>query len=168
MFSHYVTPSLADPHYILFVEIDMLLVKIRSSRISLLDTPFVFGTGGYIRPIECDQVMDISIELVEIVEKARSTLTSVDKLVPLSNHNHYKLLMHLYGASDKSSKLNELLRKYRSICLETTEQQRRSLSKIQTEISFLTELCEQAEGETEDLLAILAKYLPVSKHKLPQ
>jgi hypothetical protein len=156
---HHISAPSVDAHYILFLDIDKTLKGIRSARELLLTTPFANKQGEYIRPIECDQVVGISSEIKDVATKISWKLKSMDRLQALSNANYYKLLMHLYSAGDKSRKLNELLREFRSICMETTGQQRTIFIKVQKEISIIARTCEQIEAETEELLdSMLLRY----------
>jgi hypothetical protein len=165
---HFVSGPSVDKQYMLLVEIDKTLQGVHSARESLLSTLFANGQGEYIRPVECDHVVEVSNKIIEIAAKVSGKLRSMDNLAVLSDTTYCKLLMHLYSASDKSRKLNELLSQFRSICMETTNQQRSIFGRVQKEITITIRICEQIEAETEELLdSVLLKHFSTYTDRLP-
>ncbi|MBI5840937.1 MAG: hypothetical protein HZB19_12625 [Chloroflexi bacterium] len=164
---HYISAQTVDSNYILALEIDKTLQGLHSAKGLLLTTPFTDEQGEFIRPTECDQLMDISNEIKESAEEISWKVKSIDKLQALSNGNFYKLLMYLYSAIDKSRKLNKQLMHFRSICTDTTSQKRNIFIKIQEEISIIAQTCDQIVVETEELIdSLLLKHLPANTGKL--
>jgi hypothetical protein len=154
---HYFSASSFDLEHYLVIEISKALEEILASRRRLLDTPLSTGEGEYIRPIECDQVMDLTHHIREITTKLSRKLSSIDQAQEVSN-NYYKLLMYLYSASEKSRNIDRLIQQFRPICMDSTSKQRTNFTKIQREVTTFARTCEKIEAETEGILdSILLK-----------
>jgi hypothetical protein len=156
---HFVSVPPPDTNFVLLAEIDKALEGVRLARELLLNTSFANGRGEFIKPIECDQIDDISKEIREVTTTISQKLKSMDGLHVLSTANYHKILMHLYSAIDRSRKLTELMRQFRPICLEETSQQRNYFMKAHQEVSVFAKTCAQIEAETEEFIdSMFMKY----------
>jgi len=154
---HHIGMFSFDPKYYLVIEISGALQEILASRTKLLGTPLSAGEGEYIKPIECDQVMDLTHHIREVTTKLSRKLGLIDQAQELAD-NHYKLLMYLYSANEKSRHIDRLLQQFRPICMESTNKQRTNFTKIQREVATFALTCEKIEVETEEILdSILLK-----------
>jgi len=142
----------ANPiHHTPFIEINKTLEDIRASKNALSSTLFVLEQDSCIRPVECDEAVNIVNDIKRVVSKTTKSIKSRASL-QTPNIAYYKLLVHLYTANDKSGKLNNLMGQFRSICTETTTEQRKVLDNVKKEISSIVWICEKIENETENIL----------------
>jgi hypothetical protein len=150
--SHYITTSLMNAQYALVLELEKTLSAIRTSKRHFMNASLMSNRDGFIRPIDCDQVTDLMVTIIEVSSKMAGKLKSLNKLQELSSTNYYELLMYLYSANNAAHRSNELLGEFRSICMDESGKQRRMLSTVQQEILIVARECEQIEAETEELL----------------
>lgn len=149
---HYVYPSSPNRYYLLMVDTDRILEELESCKMQLLDTPFSTSCGEYIYPVECDQIMDTSRDIREAVIRLAAKLGAIANLHGLPSGTYYKLNLYLHSAGGKSQKLDELLRKFRPICMQNSRQQRDTFARVQEAIRVCMQVCDQIQQETEEVL----------------
>ena len=138
-----------------YVEIEKALREMHSLREKLLTLPFMLDKEGYVRPVECDQAVDILKKINRAVKKISGKLILLNELQAISGSYYYKTLMYLYSASDKSGTTSEVIRQYRSICLDPNTQQRKTFTKAHKEVLEIVRACENAERDADELLDTL-------------
>ena len=148
---HFVT---ASSHYSLSsfsLKLESELESISNSKKMLSNSPLI-DPSGYIRPIECDKVVEIFDVMTDAFTEMSMQLKSMDRLQALSVPNYYKLQVKLYLASNKLLTLTELVSQIRSICMKKNPQQQRILARAQRELLEIERICEQIEAESKELL----------------
>jgi hypothetical protein len=162
---HYISPSSPSPYYLLLLDITRALDALESCKTQLLDSPFSTSNGEYIRPVECDQVMEVSRSIRETGTRLSGKLGLIGSLHGLSGTTYYKLNMYLHSASGKSKKLEGLLMQFRPICMQNSSQQRETFARVQGAIRMCMQVCEQVREETEAVLdTILLNTNPIPEY----
>jgi hypothetical protein len=165
---HYISAPSVDTYHLILIELDKSLDGIRAARELLLKTPFIKTEGQYIRPIECDRVENISEDIANIATLISQKLKAIGKLQAFSTSNYSLLFMYVYSAKDNSRKIIDNVRQFRSVCMETTSQQRVYFIKVQQELSKIAKTCSQIETETDQFIdKMLEASLPANTEKLP-
>lgn len=149
---HYISPPSPNPYYLLLLDITRTLEALESCKTQLANTPFFTSDAEYIRPVECDQVAKISRDIREAATKLAGKLGLIGNLHGLPGATYYKLNMYLRSAEGKSQKLDELIRRFRPICMQNTRQQRDTFASVQEAIRICMQVCEQVQRETEAVL----------------
>ena len=152
---HLISASSYNARYMYYVETEKALRELHSLRIKLLTLPFMLDNEGYVRPVECDQVVDILKKINRTVKKISGKLILLNESLAISGSYYYKTLMYLYSASDKSGTTSEVIRQYRSICLDPTTQQRKTFTEAHKEVLEIVRACENAEQDADKLLDTL-------------
>jgi hypothetical protein len=149
---HYVRPTSPNPYYLLLLDITRALESLNSCKRQLSITPFSTSPGEYILPVECDEVVDISRTIRETAFKLAAQMGVIGNVRGLPGATYYRLNMYLHSARGKSHRLDELLSRFRPICMQSTRQQRKTFASIQEAIGVCMQVCDQIQQETEAVL----------------
>jgi hypothetical protein len=134
-------------NYFGFLYLNSLLEEIEYLRASLSCSHFVQYDAVFVSPDQCDVLVDIlSKSIVEI-----EAFQSLSKQIEIPNQISHKFLMYLYSASEKAGKLILQISYFKSIGMDRTRPQFDLFEKINRNMIYLIEACEQIKRVTEQL-----------------